>query len=558
MHNALHWLRVHRWALLLVLGGAVLWTGVHIPAILYGTADTPLHVSYWSADEQSPINGALHILQEKSLLGLKNQNTLYYGPIIAVFAVPAVLADYSIQFLTGHVSGPDAYKNYVVWDWGGILAWARVIATLAGYSALIAVFLLFRTVTINPAHTPWVPYVVASILGSSYLFFEYAGFFRHWIFIVALLLWQLYVAVLIFESLGSCKRLWAIQAVLTTLAFGISYLALVYEVFWLPLIYRWVRTRNRTRYREFVWYMFWSLAGMALMVWWHPYAFIRILGLVGIIEPIAISAALDLAVRADKATSFLFYVRVVCLSLFPLLVLFGVLAVFLKRRLVEAGQGVLVWVLLLPAVANYVVFGDAPLHVVRYAFPTVVLLMLLICVVVSHAVSVLGTHHAAIRVAKGLIGLFIVLNIVQLVGWERMVAAGPAERRIILPQLLAWQTEQPDARTLMVKGWPIGYVHTHAAYQDYIDSYNKASYDLWKYILIIDPPAGVTPINVYYEHAPYVVTLEDQARYDHIVVHHPPATGPSIAVESPEDEFDYSPWHVWQYARYQEHYSVIK
>lgn len=543
---------------LVILVSVFLWVGVHLPPIFYGTDNTPLHVSYWSADEQSPINGALHMLQEKSLLGLRNENTIYYGPVLSVFALPAAVADFLTTLVTGQVTGPESYKDHIVFDWGGILMWARVIASLVGFAGLVAVFLLFRTKTINPSQVVWVPYMATGTLAVSHLYFEYASFFRHWVFIVTFLLWQIYLAVRIIEVSGTSKRLWVGQGILTVASFGISYLSLIYQVFWIPVLYRWMRSRDWLRLKAFGWYVLSSCIGAALVIWWHPYAFVRILGLVGLIDPIAIGPALDLAVRAEKQTSFYFYAHVIFFEILPLLALVGVLSKFLKKRLFDGGHGLLLWMLLIPAGVNYLIFGNAPLHVVRYMSPTVVLLIVVSCVLLSHAVNVLGTRHLAIRLSTTIVGVFMLLNTVQLIGWERMIHAGPSERRTIIPRIQAWQAQDPGAKTLLVKNWPLGYVHTHAAYTDYVDRSNKASYDLWQYILTLDPPATVAPINVYYRRQPYTVTEEDRVAFDHIVVHSPPAISTGVWHESPEDEYDYWPWHVWKYERYQEKYEVLK
>jgi hypothetical protein len=515
-------------------------------------------VSYWSADEQSGINGALHILKEKSLFGLRNEHTLYYGPVLAVFAVPAAVVDFGFKYITGAVSGPEAYKDSIVWDWGGILVWSRLTATLVGYTSLIAVFLLFCTFTINPSQTRWTPYVATVVFASGHLFFEYMGFFRHWVFIITFLLWQLYLAIRIVEVTENTKKLWVLQAALTVASFGISYLSAMYQLFWLPLLYMWIRARDWVHIRTFAWYLVGVVVGAACMIWWHPYAFVRILGLVGILEPTNIAPVLDLAVQESKKTSFYFYAHVVFFELLPLFALVGILTAYLKKRVFEVGNGYVLWMLFIPALANYLVFSIPTLHTVRYMFPTVVLLILFACVLFSYAVSVLGVRHVAIRTSYAIIGIFVLMNSVQIVGWLRMVHAGPAERSTIVPQVLAWQAEKPGTNTLLIKNWPLGYVHTHDAYVHYVSHFNKSSYDLWQYILTLNPPEGSTPINVYYKHYPYMVTEEDYAEYDHIVMHSIPATSADIIVESPEDEVDYWPWHVWQYTKYQELYEIIK
>lgn len=133
----------------------------------------------------------------------------------------------------------------------------------------------------------------------------------------------------------------------------------------------------------------------------------------------------------------------------------------------------------------------------------------------------------------------------------------PSERAYAI-QIHAWQAENPQTKTLVVKNWPLGYVHTHDAYSDYISRYNKSSYELWQHILLSRPPSGIDPINVYYKHYDQPVTNDDMQAYDHIVVHHPPLVGEGMAPESPQDIFDVKPWTVWHFKEYQETYTVLK
>jgi len=100
-----------------------------------------------------------------------------------------------------------------------------------------------------------------------------------------------------------------------------------------------------------------------------------------------------------------------------------------------------------------------------------------------------------------------------------MIMAGPPERREIIPQIISWQKADPSARILVFKDWPLGWVHTHEAYADYIKSTGKDTSDLWQYLLNAQPPKNIVPINVYYR--PFKLNYykkPDQTIFDHIVV----------------------------------------
>jgi hypothetical protein len=546
----------HRVCTLVLLLGAAAWFGLHVPVMFYGTADTPLHVSYWTADEQSGLNGALHVLKEKSLLGLRNETVLYYGPMMGVFGIPAVVADAGIQFLQGNVSTPESYRDAVIWDWGGILMWGRLVAAFVGFLGLIAVFQLFTTQTINPTKARWVPYLAAVTMGTSYLYFEYSGFFRHWIFIVVALLWQLYFAVRVVEVETVKWWHWATHVALALVGFGTSYLAVVYQLFWLPIFYKWFREKEWQKLKGFVAHGIAMVAGMALIIVWHPYAFFRLFALTGLSDSGTTTADLDYG--GVLGVGFTFYAELMLVALWPLLLLLVVLAVYMYREGKQMWTTYLVPMLLVPAVANYLLFSTPELSVTRYVFPTITLLILLVMVLVSRHVVSLHRGHLMRRVTFVILGVFVLLNVVHTVGWLRMVSAGPVERSIIIPQIHEWQEVNPLAKILVVKSWPIGYVHTKSAYHYFVEYANKGEYELWQHILDIELPEGIEPINVEYRYAHQGLQDEDFQKYSHIVIHHPPELPEAVTELSPPDVFDIKPWTVWQYEKYQERFEIVK
>ncbi|KKS84811.1 MAG: hypothetical protein UV60_C0014G0008 [Parcubacteria group bacterium GW2011_GWA2_43_11] len=544
---------------LALLGTLSFWLVLHLPGIFYGTQDTPLHVSYMTADEQSPINGALHMLKDRSILGLKNQNTLYYGPVLALLALPAVVADYSINLLKGAVAGGESYKDFIVWDWGGILQWARVIAVCGGFLGLLAVYLIFDTKTVNRSRNQLAPFIASFLLAGNYLYFEYANFFRHWIFIVVIILWQIYFGIRIFESKEKRALLWSAQTVLTIFVFGISYSGIVFLVFWVPFLLVWFKEKQWKLLKEFLIHALIVLLGCAVMVWWHPYAFLRVLGLVGagVVSPLgAISPVPNIESSLNPFLSLIFYTKVLLVNNFFLILGgFIVLTVHFREMIYKS---ILPWVFLVPAVVNYAIFSSLDHHETRYIFPVSVLLTLFVYALFYEAYQVYGWKDKSVRLATVLVVLSFIINCLQIVLWQRMILVGPPERREVISQIHEWQAEDPNTKTLVIKGWPLGYVHTHSAYEDYIARYNKKGYDLWQYILTLNPPEEIKPLKVYYIHTSEELTSELQEKYDHIIKHAGAKAGDDIAKENPNDEFDIRPWHLWNFEKYQESFTVIK
>ena len=536
---------------------AITWCVLHLPAIIYGTNNIPLHVSYLTADEQSPVNGALHVLQSKSILGLQNQNTLYYGPVIAMLAVPAVLVDFGYRYVTGQIAHPLDYKNVVVWDWGGILIWARFTAVIGGLLGIVAMYLLFSTRTLNPTQDRWLPWIAACLLASNYLFFEYSGAFRHWVFMVTLLLWQFLIVIRTLEAERNRTVLWVWQVILAVCSFGISYLGLLYQVFWIPVLYSWWKKKNWLCLKEWGYHVGGVLVGMVLMILWHPYGFLRTFGLFRFVSSAPSSSAPipDVSRVSVIFDSFLYNLDIILINNIAL-VLVGIYMVWLVRNKVLR-LGFISLVVLFPALANFFFFSIHAHNESRYMLPTVVLLVVLVLVLYSQTLATFGDQCSVKRVCYIFFITVLGVGMIQILGLVRMQAYGPPERALILPQIHAWQREYPGTRTLVVKNWPLGYVHTEEAYEDYINRYDKRTYELWQYILIASQPHDIEPINVFYKHQYEPITEEDVRNYDHVVLHYPPQVD-SVAPESPQDVFDLKPWTVWNFVNHQETYTILK
>jgi hypothetical protein len=212
--------------------------------------------------------------------------------------------------------------------------------------------------------------------------------------------------------------------------------------------------------------------------------------------------------------------------------------------------------LIIPALLNVIVFSVPELHVARYVFPATTLLILFFLAYAAHALSLNPDKNVKYIVLTYVI-LFIGLNVIQNVGWLRMVYAGPAERATIVPQLLSWQEENPESRALMLKGWPLGVVHTNEAYRDFVERYSKGDSELWQYIINNLAPDDVAPLDVYYVRDEESFAKEKGA-YDFAVRHHLPQTGDDVSILSPTDEFEIRPWNVWRYKKYQESFEIVQ
>jgi hypothetical protein len=532
-----------------------IWMAIHLPGVFYGTQNTPLHVSYMSADEQSPVNGALHMLQAKSLFGLRNENTVYYGPVFSIIALPAVVADFAVSLISGVSSGADSYRTHVVWNWGGILAFARLIALVAGFWGLVAVYKIFRLEEINPTKDRLVPLFGVAVTGSGFLYFEYSTFFRHWIFVVSILLWQIYLVLRIYLRRGGQKRNFAYLAILTVISFGISYLSLIFQVIWLPMIIQWIRQKQWKEIRNFAFYIGYFVVGAVLIVAWHPYAFYRIVKIFGpaVIKSAPVAGAVSASVQTGMS-SFVFYFLVILLNNLPFILALVILAWSLIRRRKSKGN-ILVWISLSIFVLDYFVFGMMSHHESRYGLPLVVAVILFGTALYSLAIAEFGRGAKIVRISEILIGISIILNIFQMAGWERVMVYGPSERREIVPLIEQNQKEKPGSKTLVLQSWPLGYVHTKEAYENFVKTHNKTGYDLWKFILESPLPKGIDPINVYYAD---LGSQSSSTTYDHIYRQIQPDLGSKIAPESPQDIFDLYPWTIWDFKKALVHYSEIK
>ncbi len=547
--NMMTFLRENRRCIIIVFL-LVSWVGLHLPAVFYGTKDLPLHMSYISADEQSPVNGALHILQDKSLLSLRNLNTVYYGPVFSMIALPAVATDYALKYATGVIEGADDYKTFIIWSWGGIAVNTRLTAVLVGFLGLIALFQLLTTKSLNPSGSRLLPYFGAFLLASNFYYFEYASFFRHWVFILVILLWQLYFAIRIYEGGGKNTRYWVYQTVLAVLGFGISYLSVLFQALWLPVLVAWWRQNNRIEIKQFFLFVTSFLVLAALIVWWHPHAFFRVFGLQ--VEDITNTGISVLTTEVQSSGySFYYYASIIFNNNLALVIAWlTLLIVGLRKRVF---QHVWFWLPVVPLVAYFIIFGIISHHESRYILPVIVLLHV-------SALSLLGFCWERLKemsiMRSVLISLFLftlIFNITHLIQWGRIISEGPPEREVIA-RIIKLQENNPNEKTLFIQWYILGYVHTKEAYRDFIERTNRARYNLFQAILVTPLPTSVVPVNVYYLRPDQQFAYDKWREYTHIVYRSEPVSQGKLGPDFLEADLT----RLWFYKDFSDSFIFLK
>jgi len=523
----------------------IAWVALHIPAATYGTDKLALHMSY-IGDEQAPVNGALHILEDKSLLGLKNLTTVYYGPILSVLALPAIIGDFATHFVRGDIAGAQDYKTYLLYNWGGIVLYARLTSVLAGFAGLIFLLKILSTKTVNSSGNRLVPWVGTLLLATNFMYFEYASFFRHWIFIIALLLGQIYYLIKIDEGdVLSTKRYWVYEVFLTVTSFGISYVGAIFQVLWIPVLVRWIFGKKTKELKYFVYYVISVITLGALVVWWHPYAFFRILGLTGVSAPLT---SLGSILEPSSQSSFAYYGQILFLNNLALLSA-GILLVGFLTSQALIRHAYWIWVFIFPALANLIVFSLPTHHEGRYVLPTVVLLVACSAALFVHAASRVE-FRGVIKVAVGtLISSYLVFHILSVGQWLRVMNERPSEYSAIT-RILELQKTTPQAKTLALHGYLFGHAHTKDAYIQYAKQTHKENIDLYKALIQSKTFSNPEDLNVFYQPLDTPITKNLIKNFDHIVIRYIP--------KMDYDPFDANMLNLWFYKDFDDKYTFLK
>lgn len=536
---------------IIILAGCLfaVWIATHIPAVFYGTEDLPLHMSH-VGDEQSPVNGALHILADKSLLALRDLNTVYYGPVFSVIALPAVLLDFMTRLILGAVSGVADYKNFILWNWGGIVIFARLIAVSAGFLGLIALFKLLSTKTFNPFKSQLLPIIGTAVLATNFFYFEYASFFKHWIFICALLLWQLYYAVKIFEDAEHSKRYWIYETILAGISFGVSYLSLVFQIMWLPLIFSWWKTGDKAQLKKFFVFAVGSFLMMALIVAWHPHAFERILGLTGGDIANTDTTAFTAETQAT-GFSYIYYGLILFKNNLPLIVALIILALpSFSRRLYK---NTFLWAILLPLLVYSGIFGTFSHHESRYVLPVLIFLITLTFFLAGQMGDVLRSNRILRTALVSLFIFYFAFNIINLGKWLSIMNKGPQEQTAI-KDIIALEEKTPNGKTLFRGYYLLGHVHTKDAYRDYADRFHKSGFNLYQAIDAGTPPAGVPQLRTYYSRPDEPLPKKALSQYEHIIYRYEPKLEQKLDPDFMEVDLT----RLWFYKDFADRYTQLK
>lgn len=492
------------------------WFALHIPAVNYGTRDLPLHQSY-IGDEQSPVNGALHILEDRNLWAFRNLTTVYYGPVFSVVALPAIAADFGIKLMSGAVHGAADYKDLILWDWGGIVRNARSLSVIAGFLALAALYALLMTESVNPERKRGLALLGVVLLAFNFYFFEYSSFFKHWVYVIAGLLWQIYLLVRIIEDREHARRYYVWQGIIFAGTFGLSYVSALSQIIFLPALVRWVRTKDGEMLRAFGTYALCLVIPLLLVFFWHPRAFLRLLNLVG--GDISGAGYGNWTTEKPVAGfSFLYYGVLLIKNHLALFALWCILLVNGIRKKYHVSE--IFWMPIAAAVLFYAVFGLIGHHEARYVLPVIA------SIAASAAMLLVWGWEDLWRYAKtaslALIVSYAAFHAVSIFFWEKVMIAGPAERAAI-DQALAFEKDHPQARQFFISYYLAGYRHTVSAYLDYAKKFGRADTNLFKAIIDAPPRAGQTPLNVYYIHPDQLAsTSVEIASFDRIVYHFEP------------------------------------
>lgn len=526
------------------------WLFAHLPGMLYGTEKVPLHMSYVSADEQSPVNGALHILQDKNPLAIRNLTTLYYGPVFAVLATPAVAADFAWKYLTGQVHNAEGYKQLILFDWGGVLFNIRTLSLLAGLLGLYLLWLLLNTQTVNPSRNRYLPYVGVLLLAGNFYYFEGSHFFRHWPFVAALLLVQFYSTVRLLED--GRARWWVLSGVSVVVGFGISYVYLMYQVLWVPVLVRWIRARDWKALWASLRYAAWVLAGLLAIIVWHPYGFFRILGI--ITTPGLPSRIDETLVAGITSTPAIFeYAQIITVNHLPLLV--ALVLLLCVSGGVRVYRTYWFWMLLLPALVHLAIIGAFPHYETRYAFIPIVLLVVLVASVLAFSYETLQYRSRVWLIALcTLVVWYVVFHAVHVGQWVHIMNAPPPER-VVIQEILGFQKNgvQP---TLVAQPYILGYVHTHEAYRAYMNAFGKSGVNLYETILNTSLPADIIPLNVRYIN-PNQPWFSLSSAYPRVIYRYDPYYA-SVPYHPLFDYCEADLTRLWFYDDFREQYFTLK
>jgi len=473
----------------------VTWLALHVAGVVYGSQNVPMHVSY-VGDEQSPVNGALHMLKEHNPFALRNHTVLYYGPLFATFAVPAVVADAGYSVLFEEVRSAQEYKEKLLFDWGGIVLGIHTTAVLVSLVTLVFFYKLLMLESINASKNRKVALLGVSLLALNYYFFEYSHFYKHWIFIQMSVVGQLYFALRIREVKGVRKSDWLWHGVLASVIFGVSYFGLAYSVAFLPLAYTIWRGGGVSR-RNLYTYVLLLVVACFVIYLWHPYALQRYLGFTGVGDMAGkVNNSQNPFLLSTVSLSYYFKLVVVNhLTLFGA----GIVLTYAGVRKIQKSTWFLLYMLFSIVLVTAVLFVPVPHHEGRYMLPVILALIVGVSVALVQYVNGREMQTRVVTISLvTLLGCYLLSHGVFVGKWIDLYAKGPAEREMI-SKILELQTE--DEPVLFVHNYLVGYPHTYESYEAYMKKTGKTEVNLYREILETPLPAHLKPLNVRYVQA---------------------------------------------------------
>ncbi len=534
---------------ILLIVSILLWIILHIPGVIYGTKDLPLHQSY-VGDEQAPINGALHMLEEKSILGIRNHATAYYGPVFSIISIPPIVLDAGIKFIKGEIHNANDYKNSIIFDWGEIVLFSRMISVLCSILLLFSVYFYLKPKEQN--NFSKLAFVGVLLVASNYYVFEYSHFFKHWIYIITTLTVQWWSLRIILEKRGG-KIWWFIHWLATFCAIGISYFSAINLVMWIPVLLKWLKGREYLQLKYFFRLTYVTIISTLLSILWHPIIIIRYLGIAGVksVSSSGGSAGVQNLFNLSD-TSFDYYSNILFLNHLPIifvLVIFTVL--FWEEKIYKRIQ---IWILLLPGIFNFLLFVPPAHHEGRYMLPSILSMLLLTGFLLIEYWSKIKSKVAKVFIAV-LLGVTVLIHLVNIVGWIKVYAEGPVEQAMITKVLD--KAKEGKSKVLLVQNYIAGHVHTKEAYARYARGFKKENFNLYKEIADTPAPEGLQLLDAtYILEKDYLANEKIGDKYDQVVLLKVPRK--DLKEINQFDFIDENIFRVWNYFDLMPTYTYIK
>ncbi len=517
-----------------LIGFAIaLWFVAHIPAIgLFA------HVPFVSAvvgDEPSPIYGALAILKDKSPLGLRNLPQLYYGPVFAAIALPAVIFDAGRQYAGGHIANAEDYRALITRDMGGMLVASRWLAVLAGLIALYGAYRLFQSKHLNPEGKAWWVWLAVAGIALDPFFFKYSHFFRHWVFIVGVLIWNLVFALRLADKPDD-KKAWVGLWFTNVIGFGISFVSLLYQAALLPSLWRWARAKNISGLKHFLVYGVSLVVMAALIVAWDPFPYFRLVSM-----GTESGSGYELHAGLPSLFTYASFLINNHLLIGLLAASLSVLAWMKAREHVRSWW----WMMLWPGVAHILFFAASKNDPPRYLLPIYVLLW----IVAVGCAAVVWPWLRARRLAKPLLGVFaiaLLLSGANSLRWSWLATQTQPEEKLI--QTLH---ETSASSSVLFVGHLLPAWHDPSSYKNFSEHCLDYISDLFPYMATLAPLPGVKPLYVEYWCSDEVIPKDIQGYATDIIE---PAQGESLESNLLEANW----WRHWDMEKWGLRFRAVK